>query len=186
MLRVRKRHSIKADRERAVADRLLAALETEATFARYGDPKESEPDVLYRKADGKIFGIEVSTAYYEDSDAKDGAEIATGEKPLGAGEIRVRSGGDLGEPDQKICERVQKELEDKCVKAYVGPDETWLCIYQEALLSDAESVAECVKSLKVPAKHQFARIYLTYMAPVHQGGRYTSVRLFLATRATAA
>lgn|SRR5487761_1672608 len=96
MLRVRKRHSIKADREREVADRLLAALEIEATFTRYGDPKESEPDVLYRKADGKIFGSEVSTAYYEDSDAKDGAEIATGEKPLGAGEIRVRSGGDLG------------------------------------------------------------------------------------------
>lgn len=172
------RDSIKAAHERAVADQLLAALVVEATFVRHGEPNRSEPDVIYSKADGQIIGIEVVTAYYEDSDAKDAAEIAAGEKPLCPGEMRERSDGRLVEPDQKICERVQKELEKKCRKIYAGADEKWLCINQDALLSDAISVAECVRNLKVPGKHEFARIYVTYTAPVHEGGKYTPIQVY--------
>lgn len=175
---MRTRDSIKARHERAIADQLLAALELEATFVRHGDANKSEPDVIYSKAGAQIIGIEVVTAYYEDSDAQDAAEIAAGEKPLGPGEIRERSDGLIVEPDQKICESVQNELEKKCRKTYAGSDERWLCINQDALLSDAMSVDACVKNLRVPAKHQFARIYLTYTAPVHEGGRYTAVQIY--------
>lgn len=154
----------------------MKGLESDATFERMGDPDKGEPDVIF-KIEAKTIGIEVATAYYEDSDGKDAAEIAAGERPLGPGEIRPRSGGVIGSPDRTICERTQAELEDKCSKTYAGVDETWLCINQDAPLSDAASVAECVRNLKVPAKHNFARIYLTYTAPLHEDGAYTEVQI---------
>lgn len=170
--------SVKGSHERAVADQLLAALEVEWRFVRHGDPSKREPDIIYFKPCEKTLGIEVVTAYYEDSDARDAAEIAGGEKPLGPGEIRRRSGGALVEPDQKICERIQKELEKKYRKSYAGVDEVWLCINQDALLSDAASVAECMKNLAIPTKHGFERIYLTYTAPLQEGGKYLAERIF--------
>jgi len=173
---MRIRDALKQRHERAVADHLLASLKVDATFDRMGDPSKNEPDVIYKIGD-KTLGIEVATAYYEDSDAKDEWQIATGENPLAAREMRPRSGGVIGNPDQTICERVQAELEDKCEKQYAGIDETWLCISQEAPLSDAASVAQCIRVLKVPVRHQFARIYLTYTAPAHEGGQHTAVRI---------
>ncbi len=141
---MRTRDSVKSGHERAVADQLLAALEIEASFVRHGDPSKQEPDIIYRKPCEQSFGIEVVTAYYEDNDARDAAEIAAVERPLGPGEIRERSGGLLVEPDQKICERIQKELEKKCRKNDAGTDELWLCISQDALLAAHFAMDEAV------------------------------------------
>lgn len=171
-----KREAVKKGHEKAVADQLLETLKVESEFVRLGDPGKREPDVIY-KVEGKSVGVEVATAYYEDVNAKDAAEIAAGEKPLYVNEIRARSRGVLGDPDRMICERIQAEIDDKCGKVYAGTDETWLCISQDALLSDAASVSECVKKLKLPPKHGFARIYLTCTAPEHEGGKYTAIKL---------
>jgi hypothetical protein len=148
----------------------------DATFEKAGDPKSQEPDVVY-VIGGKNIGIEVATAYYDEADARDEWEIATGERPLVPGEIRPSSLDILGSPDRMICEAVQEELEDKCSKTYAGVDETWLYINMVSALNDAESVAECVKGLEVPVAQNFARIYLTYTAPEHEGGKYIAVRI---------
>jgi len=84
---MRKRAADKFAHEKAVGDQLLENLKIEAKFERPGDPDKNEPDVIYKITE-KIVGIEVAIAYYEDSDAKDAAEIAAGEKPLDPGEIR--------------------------------------------------------------------------------------------------
>jgi hypothetical protein len=171
-----KRDEIKQGHEKAVADQLLEVDNIDATFERVGDANKKEPDVLYKIGEQTV-GIEVATAYYEESDAQDEWEIATEEHSLEAGEIRPSSAGIMGNPDQMICETVQEQLEDKCSKIYAGADEIWLCINVIAALSDAKSVAECVKQLEIPAGHKFARIYLSYIAPEHEGTKYTVVRL---------
>jgi len=43
---------------------------------RHGNPNEREPDVIYRKPSEQTIGVQVVTAYYEDGDAQDAAEIA--------------------------------------------------------------------------------------------------------------
>ena len=160
----------------AVADQLLMVEKINAAFERVGDANQREPDCIY-KIEGRTIGIEVATAYYEDSDAQDEWEIATGERPLAAGEIRPSSGGVFENPDESICDRVKGELRDKCGRAYIGTDETWLCINLDAPLSDAESITACVKELQLPPKYGFARIYLTYTAPEHEGGEYVAIRI---------
>ena len=170
------REEIKRKHERAVADHLLEALKIGTKLERFGDPKNQEPDVIY-KIDGRNVGVEVATAYYENSDAKDQWEIAAGERPLAAGERRPRSAGVIANPDKLICEKVQAELNDKCGRRYAGTDEMWLCINQQAPLSDAKSVEQCVKKLKIPPGHKFTRIYLTYTAPLGEGGGYTVVKI---------
>lgn len=170
------RDAVKLAHERAVADQLMEVEKINATFERAGDANKKEPDVIYKIGEQTV-GIEVSTAYYDEADAQNEWEIATGERPLATGELRRSSAGIIGNPDQLICDRVQAELGDKCVKAYAGTDETWLCINLNAALSDSESVAVCVKELQVPPKHGFARIYLTYTAPEHEGGGYVAIRI---------
>ena len=172
---MRKRESIKREHERAVASQLLEALQANTSFERFGDPTKREPDVIYTY-NGSTLGIEVSTAYYGERDAQDEWEIATGERPLAPEEIRPS--GVIGNPDQTIQDRVQTELDDKCAKVYAGSNEAWLCINLNAALSDAQSVAACAKELQVPQRHRFARIYLSYTAPEHEGGKYTAIRIY--------
>lgn len=125
---MRARDYNKAAHERAISDQLLATLGVTATFVRHGDTSKREPDIVYSSQADQNIGVEVVTTYYEESDAQDAAEIAGGENPLAATEIRVRSGGLLIEPDGKICKKLQMELNKKCLKVYAGVNQTWLCI----------------------------------------------------------
>jgi hypothetical protein len=128
---------------------------------------QGEPDVIYR-ADNRTIGIEVGTAYYDDADARQEWMHARGERELAPGDIEARDAGPLCNPDDLICARVQRELDDKCLMRYGGVHESWLCIEQRAELSDARSVRECTERLRMPAS-AFARIFILYLAPVHEG-----------------
>jgi hypothetical protein len=170
------REAVKKGHEKAVADQLMEVERIDAAFERAGDPNQKEPDVIYRIG-AQTIGVEVATAYYDEADAQAEWEIATGEQPLAPDEIRATPTGIMGNPDHMICKAIQEELEDKCSKTYTGADEIWLCINMIAALSDGKSLAECVEDLEIPTEHNFARIYLTYTAPEHEGGKHTSVRV---------
>jgi hypothetical protein len=166
--------SLKRKHEKAVADALVGTLGVEVGFVRFGSDR-GEPDVIYG-CGGRTLGIEVATAYYDESDARQEWGHARAERQLPSEGYESRDCGILGNPDALICKKIQNELDDKCAKQYGGADEIWLCILQYAPLSDAESVQGCVESLQIP-EHHFARIYLVYMAPAHEGGMHKTVQL---------
>jgi hypothetical protein len=146
-----------------------------ARFIRHGNDRD-EPDLLYRLSTGKTLGIEVATAYYNDQEARADWTLARGVRPLPSEGYELRPV--LMSPDDLICDRVQQELLDKCSKRYVGADAVWLCIHQDAGLSDQQSVSDCVQRLSIPADHRFDAMYLTYLAPTHEGGKLHAVPLF--------
>jgi hypothetical protein len=167
--------TLKRAHEKFVCDELLKALNLDAQFVRMGNDS-AEPDALYR-VEEKTLGIEIGTAYYDNSDARLEWTIARGERAFPEEGFEFRDRGVIHNPDNLICEKVQHEIDDKCSKRYAGTDEIWLCIEQRAALSDAESVAACIERLKIPGGHHFARIYIFYLAPHHDGGEYRVVQI---------
>jgi len=166
---------LKREHEKAASDELLKALDIKASFKRLGDDT-GEPDVIYER-EGKTLGIEVATAYYDESDARQDWQYARGERQMPPEGVEPRDAGVIPNPDALICRKVQKELDDKCAKQYQGTDETWLCIQQIAALSNAKSVKDCVASLKIPSGHHFAQIHLLYLAPADEGGANKVVQI---------
>ena len=161
-------HSLKEQHELAISNALLVAIRQKADFLRLG-VAGVEPDVIYRIAE-RIVGIEVATAYYDDTQAKTEWELARGNlKPHPSGVTHI---GGWHEPDALIAAQVQQELDDKCAKTYTGTDSTWLCIEQHAPLSDVAVTLDVVGQLKVPQKHSFTRIYLGSYAPIGDGGGF--------------
>jgi hypothetical protein len=59
---------LKRTHEKVVSDELLNALRIQVAFVRLGNDKD-EPDVIY-ECNSHALGIEIATAYYDDSDAK--------------------------------------------------------------------------------------------------------------------
>lgn len=155
---MKSRKVIKRQHEKAVCDSLLSSLNLEAVFLKEGNDK-NEPDMLY-KFDSVIVGIEVGTAYYDDSDAKQEWTLATGERNLPKAGYEMREKGVMRNPDELICSRIQQIISEKSTKQYTGADDIWLCIQQRAALSDFNSMRRCSEELVVPEKHPFQHIYL--------------------------
>jgi hypothetical protein len=171
-----KAKEIQRTHERAVCDNLLRTLCMSPAFVRMGNDR-GEADVIYLLKD-QLLGIEVGTAYYDELLAKQEWTLARGDRQFPKEGIEELWGGTIANPDDLICSRIQGEIDDKCGKRYQGTELTWLCIEQRAPMSDAESVSKCVDHLKIPTSHGFDSIYLFYLAPLHDGGAYTAVKLY--------
>ncbi len=173
---MQKRKILKKKHEKAVCDNLLRALNINALFQRYGNDK-TEPDIIYN-LEGRKLGIEVATAYYANSDAKQEWTLVAKERKFPKEGYEKRKEGVIENPDRLICQKIQKEIDDKCSKAYSGADEIWLCIEERAPLSDEKSVKECLNILRVPQKHQFNAIYFLHFSPLHEGGNYKVFKIY--------
>ena len=170
---MRLREKIKLAHEKNVADELLSRLGIKPGGApAHGNPDKNEPDRLY-KIDDKIVGVEVTTAYYSEVEAKTAHEVA--EKPLAKNDAKL--GEVMGSPDDSICESIQENLDQKCGKKYSNTNETWLCISIEAGITDTASIEECIAGLKVPKSHPFTRIFVTVRKSENEGGGLEVIRI---------
>jgi len=166
--------------EKAICDELVKIITSGFVFERMGNDS-GEPDVLYRSGNETV-GIEVGTAYYDNSDAKQEWTLARGERTL-SGKYEFRRGGVLVNPNNVICSRIQEELNDKCAKRYSGTDRVWLCIEARAPLGDDESFQGCASQVSLPA-HSFEKIFLFYLSPTKitthgsEGGSYKVITLY--------
>lgn len=165
---------LKRQHEIAVCNRLLNNLAVPAKFLREGDD-HGEPDVIY-SFQNQLLGIEVATAYYDDSQAEREWSLARGKIDASKESmIRIWSGEN---PHEKIFARIHNEIEDKCSRKYTGVDRLWLCVTQQAALSGEQRVVTaCVERVVIPAEHGFEKIYLHYQAPSHEGGEWHSIEL---------
>ena len=168
--------NLQREHEKAVCSKLIKIVSPRLSFERMGND-QTEPDVLYKIDDGSIIGIEVGTAYYTNSDAEQEWTLARGERKIPSIGYELRHGGGLKNTDELICSKIQKELEDKCLKQYSGVSESWLCIEARSALSDKASFTKCISGLNIPEDHTFRNIILFYLAPKHDGGGHCAVKI---------
>lgn len=173
---MQKRKVLQKKHEQAVCGNLLRVLDINASFQRYGNDN-TEPDILYN-LEGRKLGIEVATAYYDNCDAKQDWTLAAKEREFPKEGYEERPGGVIKNPDKLICEKIQKEINDKCSKIYSGVDKIWLCIEERAPLSDENTTKECLNILQIPEKHQFNAIYLLHFSPLCEGGNYRAFKIY--------
>ncbi len=152
-----KESELKAQYERWAADALVHALDLNFTFERHGNDL-NEPDIIY-KTDSHSLGIEVTTAYYSDDQASAAWDNATHLGDVLEG-FR-KSVGTIDQPDELICSRVQKVINDKAAKEYVGTIENWLCIVEQAPLTDKNHLNVCMEGLQIPP-NDFEAIYILH------------------------
>lgn len=152
---------IKRQHEVAVGNRLIRSLSLPATFLREGDDN-GEPDVIY-SWEGALLGIEVATAYIDDSHAEAEWDIARGKTEMPPRTlVTVWSGWSS---DEKMFARIQNEINEKCLRTYGNVDHVWLCVAHQGI-GEEPVIADYVKRLVIPAKHGFERIFIDYQAPI--------------------
>src|SRR6516165_2063287 len=107
--------SLKEQHEITIAEEFLKKLAFKAQFIRHG--KDGiEPDVIYSVPGGAL-GIEIATAYYNDAQAKAEWLIARGITKFVSNLVKM---GPVRNPDKLVSAALQREIDDKCLKAYSG------------------------------------------------------------------
>lgn len=159
--------SLKEQHEITIADAFLKKLGYNGQFTRHGRDG-TEPDVIYSVA-GQTLGIEIATAYYDNAQAKAEWQLARGITKFVSRIIKM---GLVRNPDKLISAAVQRAINGKCSKTYLGVDVVWLCIYQHAPLTDVWDTEDLISRLEIPSKHPFEKIYLGFYAPVGDGGGF--------------
>lgn len=148
--------------EKAVALQIIAQVGN-AHFLRMGEENEDEPDVIV-SVEGQDIGIEVASVYHEGHE-KDVWSLRRGQKKPEDLEPYA-----IFEPDARLQQRIQEEINEKCLHSYAGVEETWLCIHVD--FSTVTAAAEIEMSLdlyQIPIRKYFTRIYILTHRTVSEG-----------------
>jgi len=165
----------KRDHEKFVCNTLIKTLELEALFDRFGNDSD-EPDCLY-KVNHDSIGIEVVTVYCKNEHAKQMWTVARGERQFSNKGYEWKWGGPTTNASEIMCKLIQKEINDKCRKNYIGAKKIWLCIQETSPFSTEMDITGWLQSIKIPKKHSFDKIYLLHHAPTSEGGNYKTFEL---------
>jgi hypothetical protein len=160
--------SLKEQHEIAIGNALLATLGHNCEFIRHG-LDGVEPDVIY-SLHGRILGIEIATAYYDEAQATAEWQLARGISKFDS--LGIAKIGSWNEPDKLISAQVQREIDDKCSKSYSGVDTAWLCIEQHAPLAEVAETLDLIARLRIRSENPFVKLYLGFYANAGDGGGF--------------
>jgi len=157
------REALKKQHEKSISDFYIQKCQYQ--FKMHGDPKKNEPDLIYDNALGEILGIETSTSYYDDINAKYIWQ-------------KVRGGNDQSDfvnaddANVSIVNSIKNELIDKCGKQYKNCDKYVLVIEVFAPINSASEIEQIVMNedgLLPNGCGVFSDIFLYYIGSNEEG-----------------
>jgi len=130
-----------------------------------------EPDQIF-SISGRRLGIEAGTVNPEDQYAKGlWGIVRRGPVAKAKGfEVFYRTSEKSPPVETMLRERIQQELDSKCVKRYLNVEEAWLCVQIHAVFERTWEIDEIAKCIQIPGKHGFDRIYLSFFPSAGEGG----------------
>jgi len=146
----------------------LARLGIDTHTWRRGDPIGGEPDIVCTGEGEKPFGIEITSAFYSQDDARQLRTVVTELAREGKRES-VMSTSDIGDenllpgliqnPDAKLAANLQATMVEHCLKryairTYLLLDGSW------APLTSAEDAGMILAVLRKPATCPYADVFL--------------------------
>lgn len=143
----------------------------ESEFLRMGKEEDDEPDVIVL-VNEKLIGIEVATVYHKGHE-KDVWLLRRGQKKPEDLEPFT-----IIEPDTQIRERIQDEINEKCLHSYAGVEETWLCINIDmSTVTAAQDIHRSLESYRIPKTNNFSRFYIAMLQTLSEGGGWVVYRI---------
>ena len=172
----RRDEELKRAHERAAGDRFIHAYNRRhGTRFAFREQREA-PDLEYATSRGRLLGVEVATAYYDEGDAK------TRWRPARGHDGGVWAGVD---PDENLAAFTGRVLADKCAKSYSFSPPCILVIDARPPLTDERDIKRTVlPAIRVPTAVPYAEIYLGVALPISLGkpsaheGQYRIWRLY--------
>ena len=167
---------LKKRHERAAGDRFMAAYNRRhRTRFTFREQREA-PDLAYATRKGRLLGVEVVTAYYNEQDARVRWGRARGQHGGGWGGVNL---------DESLPTFINRVLADKCSKSYDFPAPCVLVIDARPPLTDEDDIKQSIlPAVEVPAVVPYRAIYLGVDLPVslahpsaHEG-QYRMWRLY--------
>jgi len=148
---------LKKRHERAAGDRFIEAYNRRYRTRFILREQRESPDLVYETRRGKLLGLEVATAYYDEEEAKMRWSLARGQ-----------DGGPWGgRPDESLTQFINRVLADKCAKSYSFPGSCVLVIDACPRLTDEREIRGTVlPAISVPPVVPYGEIYLGVDLPI--------------------
>jgi hypothetical protein len=159
----RRDEELKRAHERATGHRFIQAYNRRRStrFAFREQRKPPAPDLVYATTRGRLVGVEVVTAYYDERDATTRWGPARGH----------HGGGWAGvDPDENLAAFINRVLADKCAKRYDVSGPCMLVVDARPPLTDERDIKRTVlPAIRVPTVVPYSEIYLGVDLPISLG-----------------